>query len=221
VRGLLIGTLYIDGTCGDARLSNVTPTSMAKEQQKGELAAIPVEIIERRIYLIRGQKVMLDRDLAEIYGVETRALVQAVSRNSDRFPSDFMFQLSKDELENWRSQIVMSNSALNMGLRRPPYAFTELGVAMLSSVLRSDRAVKMNILIMRAFVRLREILATHKDVARAIEDLRRKQAEQGEQITAIIDTINQLLLPEPVPPKRRIGFIDDEDTSEGDTPGKN
>lgn len=92
-----------------------------------------------------------------------------------------------------------------------PYAFTELGVAMLSSVLRSDRAVKMNMLIMRAFVRLREILATHKDLAHAIEDIRRRQDEQGEQITAIIETINQLLLPEPVPPKRRIGFVDDGD----------
>jgi hypothetical protein len=142
----------------------------------------------------------------DIYGVETRALIQAVTRNPDRFPADFMFQLSKDELENWRSQIVMSNPASRMGLRRPPYAFTELGVAMLSSVLKSERAVRMNILVMRAFVRLREILATHKDLARAIEDIGRRQEEQGEQITAIIETINQLLLPEPVPAKRRIGF---------------
>ena len=172
--------------------------------------AIPPELIERWIYLIRDHKVMLDRDLAEIYGVETRALVQAVTRNRDRFPDDFMFQLSKDELSDWRSQIVISNPAAKMGLRRRPYAFTELGVAMLSSVLKSDRAVRMNILIMRAFVRLREILATHKDLARALEDIRRRQDEQGEQITAIIETINQLLLPEPVPAKRRIGFVSPE-----------
>lgn len=159
---------------------------------------------------------MLDSDLAGIYGVETRVLVQAVTRNLERFPSDFMFQLSPDELEKWRSQIVMSNPGAKMGLRRRPYAFTELGVAMLSSVLRSDQAVRMNILIMRAFVRLREILATHKDLTRAIEDIRRRQEDQGEQITTIIETINQLLLPEPVPEKRRIGFqTSDEPETEG------
>ena len=187
---------------------------MPQEPHGKELTTIPVEIIERKIYLIREQKVMLDRDLAELYGVETRALVQAVHRNSDRFPDDFMFQLSAAELKNWRSQIVMSNPGAKMGLRRPPYAFTELGVAMLSSVLTSKRAVQMNILIMRAFVRLREILAAHKDLARAVEDIGRRQNEQGEQITAIIETINQLLLPEPVPPKRRIGF----DAGDADTP---
>jgi hypothetical protein len=117
-----------------------------------------------------------------------------------------MFRLNRGELEHWRSQIVTSNLAGKMGLRRPPYAFTELGVAMLSSVVNSERAIRMNIMIMRAFVRLREILATHKDLAQAIEDIRRRQDGQGEQITAIIETINQLLLPEPVPAKRRIGF---------------
>jgi hypothetical protein len=109
---------------------------------------------------------------------------------------------------------VTSNPGDKMGLRRPPYAFTELGVAMLSSVLNSKRAVQTNIVIMRASVRLREILATHKDLTRAIEDLQRKQDEHGEQITAIIETINQLLLPEPVPPKRRIGFVPGEDVVE-------
>ena len=201
----------------DATLSllvSIPLVTMPQEPHGKELTTIPVEIIERKIYLIREQKVMLDRDLAELYGVETRALVQAVHRNSDRFPDDFMFQLSAAELKNWRSQIVMSNPGAKMGLRRPPYAFTELGVAMLSSVLTSKRAVQMNILIMRAFVRLREILAAHKDLARAVEDIGRRQNEQGEQITAIIETINQLLLPEPVPPKRRIGF----DAGDADTP---
>ena len=162
---------------------------------------------------------MLDRDLAALYNVETRALVQAVKRNIGRFPEDFMFQLCPNEASALRSQIVTLEKGRGRYPKYAPYAFTELGVAMLSSVLRSDRAVKMNMLIMRAFVRLREILSTHKDLARAIEDIRRRQDEQGEQVTAIIDTINQLLLPEPVPPKRRIGFVADEDASESDAPG--
>ncbi|MDQ6760366.1 MAG: ORF6N domain-containing protein [Acidobacteriota bacterium] len=168
--------------------------------------AIPAEVIERKIYLIRGHRVMLDRDLADIYGVETRALVQAVKRNIDRFPDDFMFQLNDDEALALRSQFVILEKGRGRYPKYAPYAFTELGVAMLSSVLRSPRAVQMNILIMRAFVRLREMLASHKDLAHAIEEIRRRQDEQGEQITAIIETINQLLLPEPISPKRRIGF---------------
>jgi phage regulator Rha-like protein len=174
-----------------------------------ELTAIPDEIIERRIYLIRGHKVMLSPDLADLYEVETRALVQAVKRNRDRFPNDFMFQLSAKEYANLKSQFVISSWG---GARRAtPYAFTEHGVAMLSSVLRSKRAVQMNILIIRAFIKLREMLATHKDLLQTIEEIRRKQEEQGEQITAIMETINQILAPEPVPPKRRIGFQGSED----------
>src|SRR5690348_8325474 len=122
------------------------------------LRDVPSQPIERQIHLVRGQKVMFDADLAALYGVTTSALNQAVRRNIKRFPGDFAFQLSKEELANWRSQIVTSNPATKMGLRRPPYVFTELGVAMLSSVLRSERAVQMNILIMRAFVRLRELI---------------------------------------------------------------
>jgi hypothetical protein len=179
---------------------------MQKNEPGQDLALPSAEVIERKIYLIRGHKVMLDSDLAKLYGVQTKAFNQAVKRNADRFPEDFMCQRNRGELDNWRSQIVTSNPAGKMGLRRPPYAFTELGVAMLSSVLNSERAVRMNILIMRAFVRLREILATHKDLVQAIEDIRPRQDEQGEQITAIIETINQLLLPEPVPTRRRIGF---------------
>jgi len=124
---------------------------------------IPVERIERSILLLRGHNVMLDRDLAALYGVETRQLLQAVKRNLDRFPGDFMFQLSAEEFEDWRSQIVISNPAAKMSVRRRPYAFTEQGVAMLSSVLRSDRAVAVNIEIMRAFVRLRRMLADHEE----------------------------------------------------------
>src|ERR1039457_4879730 len=123
---------------------------------------VPVELIERRIYLIRGCKVMLDSDLAALYEVPTKALNQAVRRNIERFPEDFAFLLSKDELENWRSQIVTSNSAAKMGLRRPPYAFTQEGVAMLSAVLRSGRAVQMSIDIIRTFVRLRQLIEDNR-----------------------------------------------------------
>ncbi len=136
---------------------------------------VPLEIIERKIYLIRGRKVMLDSDLADLYQVQTKVLNQAVRRNLDRFPDDFMFK-SQEELENWRSQIVTSNSSARMGLRRPPYAFTEHGVAMLSSILKSKRAVALNILIIRAFVHLREYLATHQDLARKLEEVRAQRA---------------------------------------------
>lgn len=120
---------------------------MPKKLSITNILPVPAELIERRIYVIRGQKVMFNFDLAELYKVSTKALNQAIKRNLQRFPEDFMFQLTKEELENWRSQFVTSNSALKMGLRRPPYVFTEHGVAMLSSVLNSDHAVQMNILI--------------------------------------------------------------------------
>ena len=169
-----------------------------------DLLPVPVEMIERRIYLIRGQKVMLDSDLAELYQVPTKALNQAVRRNLDRFPDDFMFQLSKDELENWRSQIVTSNPAAQMGLRRPPYAFTELGVAMLSSVLSSKRAIQMNIVIMRAFVRMRELLVSHKALAEKIEKIERTQKQHGSILIAVVQDIQKLKSP---PAARAIGFI--------------
>lgn len=141
--------------------------------KKGESKSIvPSEWIDQIIYVIRDNKVMLDRDLAALYGVETRVLVQAVKRNISRFPDDFMFQLSKKELENWISQIVISNPNLKMGLRTPPYAFTEQGVAMLSSILRSPQAVKINIEIMRAFIRLRQMLSTQKEMVRELTDLK-------------------------------------------------
>jgi len=165
---------------------------------------VPMELIERRIYLLRGRKVMLDSDLADLYQVETRALVQAVKRNLDRFPDDFMFQLRQSELEEWRSQIVMSNPAAKMGLRRSPYAFTEQGVAMLSSVLKSKRAAHVNILIMRAFVKLREVMATHKDLAHKIDGLERKYQEHDKELQVVFAAIKKLL--EPAPARRSIGF---------------
>jgi hypothetical protein len=167
---------------------------------------VPVELVERRIYLIRGQKVMLDSDLAELYQVPTFRLNEAVKRNRNRFPEDFMFQLSKEELENWRSQIAISNPGVKMGLRRPPYAFTEHGVAMLSSVLNSDRAVQMNIIIIRAFVRMRELLITHKDLAGKIEKLERTQKQLGSILVTVVQDIQKLKTPPPQPPRRRIGF---------------
>src|SRR5580692_1223204 len=138
--------------------------TMAKKPSTA-LQVIPVEFIERQIHVIRGYRVMLDSDLAELYQVPTKVLNQAVRRNFDRFPSDFMFQLNEEELEGLRSQIVTSKVGRG-GRRYTPYAFTEHGVAMLSSVLSSKRAVALNILIIRAFVRLREYLATHKDLSR-------------------------------------------------------
>jgi hypothetical protein len=168
---------------------------------------IPVERIERSILLVRAQKVMLDRDLAELYNVSTGVLNQSVKRNRKRFPPDFMFQLSKEETENWISQTVISNPAMRMSVRRRPYAFTEQGVAMLSSVLSSDRAIDVNIAIVRAFVRLREILGSHKDLARKLEELEKKY---DTQFRAVFEAIRQLMLPPPEPEKKRkFGFAPD------------
>ena len=168
---------------------------------------LPLELIEKRIYIIRSQKVMLSTQLAELYNVEVRVLVQAVKRNIDRFPSDFMFQLSKSEFEDLKSQIVISSWG---GARRSrPYAFTEQGVAMLSSILNSKKAIKVNIQIMRAFVKLREILSTHKELAQKLKELELKIDSHDQQIQAIFDVINQLITP-PDPPKRKMGFTIDE-----------
>ena len=165
---------------------------------------IPSESLINKILVIRNQKVILDRDLANLYNAETRALKQAVRRNIKRFPKDFMFQLSKEEFNNWRSQTVMSKSE-EKGLRHLPFAFTEQGVAMLSSVLKSERAIEVNILIMRAFVKLREIISTHKNVADKLKELEDKFKDHDDQITQIIQVINQLMTP-PDPPKKKIGF---------------
>jgi hypothetical protein len=162
---------------------------------------IPVERIEQAIFLIRGEKVMLDRDLAKLYGVTTSALKQAVRRHNERFPSDFMFVLSVDELQDWRSQIVISNSD-RMGLRHAPMAFTEQGVAMLSSVLHSKRAVVVNVQIMRTFVQLRQMLVSNADLAKKQEELERKY---DHQFKIVFDAIRQLMRPASATPKP-IGF---------------
>ena len=147
-----------------------------------------LEVIQSKIYDIRGQKVMLDRDLAEMYGVETRALNQAVKRNTDRFPVDFMFQLTDEETEIWKSQIVMSNS-IKMGVRRNPYVFTELGVAMLSSVLNSKTAIQINMGIMRAFVAVRQ-LNPPTDPVRELQSEVKELKEYIEEVFADYNDIN-------------------------------
>lgn len=169
------------------------------------VAVIPVESIERKIYVIRGSKMMLDSDLADLYEVPTKALNQAVRRNLDRFPVDFMIQLTAEEDASLRSQIVTSSGG-HGGRRYMPYAFTEHGVAMLSSVLSSRRAIQLNILIVRAFVRLREYLATHTDLAQKLKDVERTQHEHGAHIQQIYRYIESLSEPAPQPSKRRIGF---------------
>ncbi|HOW43221.1 MAG TPA: ORF6N domain-containing protein [Candidatus Omnitrophota bacterium] len=162
---------------------------------------ISVEVVAAKILLIRGKKVMLDRDLAELYGVKTKALLQGVRRNLKRFPEDFMFQLSREEVVDLRSQFVTSSWG---GHRYLPYVFTQEGVAMLSSVLRSERAVQVNIAIMRAFVKLRELLLTHKELSEKIEELERKYQMHETDIQVIFTTIKKLIEPPPdEPPKPR------------------
>ncbi len=178
--------------------------------------------IAQSIYLLRGQRVMLDYDLAALYGVEARVLNQAVKRNASRFPKDFMFQISAEEMElvsqfvtsptkggpekrvKNSSQFVMS-SRKHRGKRYRPYAFTEQGVAMLSSVLKSERAVKVNIAIMRAFVKMRETLETNRELARKFSELEKHVGKHDEKIGAILEAIRQLMAP-PTKPRREIGF---------------
>jgi hypothetical protein len=161
---------------------------------------IPAERIEKAILLVRGQKVMLDRDLAELYGVTTGNLNKAVKRNLDRFPPDFMFQLKQEEYESLRFQFGILKKGQHS--KYLPYAFTEQGVAMLSSVLRSKRAVHVNIEIMRAFVRLRQFLSAHKELEQKLEEMEMKY---DEQFQVVFEAIRQLMTP-PDPPRKRIGF---------------
>ena len=181
-----------------------------------------IEVIKHRIYEVRGLRVMLDRDLAELYNVETRALNQAVRRNINRFPEDFMFVMTEDEMNAWKSQIVMSNS-IRMGMRRPPVVFTELGIAMLSSVLRSETAIQVNINIMRAFVAIRHAIGAWQGVNLKVEQLSHKvdnlnarvdeilheqnenNMEMAVQISALNDALDQLRA-QPSIPRKRIGF---------------
>lgn len=152
------------------------------------------EIIANKIILIRGKRVMLDRDLANMYGVKTKVLNQAVKRNIGRFPDDFMFRLNKKEFEDWRSQFVTSKSD-KKGLRRAPYAFTDYGILMLSSVLNSERAIQVNIAIMRVFVKLREMLSAHEQLTDKLTELERKIGRHDKDILMIFEAIKQLMRP--------------------------
>jgi len=169
---------------------------------KGEL--VPQEVIKNQIYLIRGQKVMLDFDLAELYEVNTKALNQAVRRNIDRFPEDFMFKITWKEAENLKSQFVTSRWG---GKRKLPLAFTEQGIAMLSSVLRSKRAIHVNIAIMRVFVRIKQMLFAHKELAHKLEQLERKVGKNSEDIQLIFRAMHKLMEPPPAEASKKIGFM--------------
>lgn len=161
---------------------------------------IPQELVEQKIFVLRGHKVMISTHLAELYGVETRALIQAVKRNVERFPNDFMFELTRKEIMRI-SQIVIS-----LKYSKKVYAFTEQGVAMLSGILNSKRAIQTNIVIMRTFVKLKQIISTHKDLACKLAELERKTEKHDEDIQAIFDAIRKLMAPPPVKPKPLIGF---------------
>jgi len=167
---------------------------------------IPEERIIDKIYLIRGQKVMLDRDLAKLYGLETKVLKQQVKRNSERFPDDFMFELTKDEFANWRSQFVTSNSE-RMGLRYLPMVFTEHGVLMLSSVLNSKQAISVNIQIIRIFTRVRQMLTDNLSLKLEIEDIKKKLQNQDKNIEVVFSYLDELITKqENSIPRKRIGF---------------
>ena len=186
-------------------------TAVAKSRDsRRELASgsglVPVEAVVQRILLLRNRKVLLDADLAALYGVATKVLLQAVKRNLERFPDDFMFQLSAAEFATLRSQLVTSKVGSG-GRRYAPYAFTEQGVAMLSSVINSAQAIRVNIGIMRAFVRLRETLATNTELANRFEELADKVESHDQAIAGLIATIRELMKPTAEPKKRPIGFI--------------
>lgn len=159
---------------------------------KEEKLIIPDEIISNKIYLIRNQKVMLDRDLAELYQVETKRLKESVRRNIDRFPADFMFELTKDEFENWRTHFATSNSD-KMGLRYAPMVFTEQGVAMLSSVLRSDRAIAVNIKIIRIFTKMRDLLSDNLSLRLEIEGIKKKLTNHDKNIELVFSYLDELV----------------------------
>jgi phage regulator Rha-like protein len=188
-------------------MNNAPWTSGVK--MKKDSAIIPIAKIERLIFLIRGQRVMLDRDLAILYGVPTKVLNQAVKRNKDRFPEDFMFQLTEQEGKKWWTEMMDARlRSQNVTLKRGqhmkywPYAFTEHGILMLSSVLNSERAIRVNIAIMRAFMRLRKILESHAELARKLEELEKKY---DSQFRVVFEAIRQVMAPKETPSKR-IGF---------------
>jgi len=168
------------------------------------LVNVSEHIILNKIFIIRDKKVMIDRDLAEMYGVETRVLNQAVKRNCERFPEDFMFQFNDQDFENWKSQFVISNKE-KMGIRNMPYAFTEQGVAMLSSVLNSKQAIQVNIQIIRIFTKMRELLLSHREILLKLNQLEMKLTQHDDDIAAIFNVLKQLLI-QKNKPTQKIGF---------------
>lgn len=179
---------------------------------KHKSPAVRAERIAQSIAMLRGHKVMLDSDLARLYGVETRALVQAVKRNPGRFPEDFMFQLTADEAASLRSQnVTLKKASRGQHRKYLPYAFTEQGVAKLSSVLRSPRAIAVKVEIMRAFVRLREMLASNRELKRRLDELERRLGSHDQAIASILTAIRELMTPPEHPKKRRIGFVQTDD----------
>jgi hypothetical protein len=177
---------------------------MAKKPQQASL--VLVNQIEPLIRTIREQKVLVDRDLAILYGVATKRLNEQVRRNIDRFPNDFMFQLTKKEFEDWRSQIATSNPSAKMGLRRRPYVFTEHGAIMAATILNSQRAVEVSLFVVRAFVKLRQFALAHKELAAKLEQLERKVSGHDDAIRQLVTAIRQLMAPPPEPKRRKIGF---------------
>jgi hypothetical protein len=186
---------------------------MTKNSEDSNLP-IPAEFIEQKIFFIRGHKVLIDGDLAALYEVPVKALNQAVKRNFARFPEDFMFQLTLDE-----ATALLASRSQNVTLKRggnvkySPYAFTEQGVAMLATVLKSERAVQVSIAIVRVFVKLRQILATHQEFAHRLDEIERKFEKHDDELHYVFEAIRELMAPEPVPEKRRIGFAAGEESS--------
>lgn len=185
-------------------MGNKKKRSQSRQTESDKAAVVRVGRIEQSILLIRGEKVILDADLAHLYGVETKRLNEQVKRNSDRFPEDFVFQLTWQEAKTSRSQFATLKRGKNIKYR--PYAFTEHGAIMAANVLNSPRAVQVSVYVVRAFVRLRRMLLEHKEVAAKLAELERKVGEHDEKILALIEAIRQLIAPPPDRPRNRIGF---------------
>ncbi len=188
-------------------LEKIVAVFYAKDFMKKPKNTVSIsdEIIISKIYVVRRQKIMLDRDLAELYGIETKALKQAVKRNLKRFPSDFMFIMNNKEFQNWRSQFVTSNFGDKMGLRYKPFCFTEQGATMLACILNSPRAITVNIQIIRIFTRLKEMLLSNKEILVKLEQLEKKVTGHDSEIRTIFNALKQLLT-QSVRQRRRIGF---------------
>jgi len=195
---------------GGRRLRPHWPTDQRGLSMAQKALPVPIERIEWAILLIRGQKVILDADLAALYEVETRRLNEQVKRNKGRFPEDFMFQLTKEEWKALRSQFAISKPGRG-GRRHFPYAFTEHGALMAASVLNSPRAVEVSVYVVRAFVRLREMLASHKELGRKLRRLEKKLASHDDEIMALVKAIRQLATSKLPPKQRRIGFVQEQD----------